>query len=150
MSRRSKLLLVILIPVLAFAGWQWLRPYSWDTPGNSPADIQFARLTRDRSYHWLDLRLKLTEPGPFAFDQPIELVTTGDRAIAPAEVTLEGSSAEQRYHHVALKFWLEPGDLNGPLDLKLNGATLPVRARIGAGEPDLADGESEFFHTDRW
>ena len=148
MSRRSKLLLLILVPIVALASWQWLRPYSWDAPGDAPGEIQFARLSRDHGYHWLDLRLKLAHAGPFSFDQPIELVTTSDRHIAPAEVTLEGSREEQRYEHVSLKFWLEPGDLNGPLDLNLNGSTLPVRTR--ASEPDLPDGEGKFFHTDRW
>ena len=49
---------------------------------------------------------------------------------------------------LALKFWLEPGDLDGPLALRLDGASLQVRR--GSAPPALEDGESKVYHTCRW
>lgn len=157
MSRRAKILLALVIPTLAVAAWQWLRPYEWRADPDAPARIIEATLTRDQSYHWLSLRLDVTEPGRFEFAEGFELVTADDREIRPADLQLEGTGKVtptpdgphiEGLRGVAVKFWLEEGDLDGPVDLRLGTARLRVRG--GDSPPTLAHGESKTFRDHRW
>lgn len=147
-----------MIPTLALAVWQWfLRPYEWGADPRAACRIEFATLRRDLSYHWLDLRLKVTDPADFRLDERLALVTSGGREITPGGLTLEGTGigdldpgapALGATEGLALKFWLEPGDLDGPLALRINGASLQVRT--GSGTPPLEDGEAKDHSTCRW
>jgi hypothetical protein len=157
-NRRRKILLALMIPTLAVAVWQWfLRPYEWRPDPRAACRIEMAGLRRDHSYHWLDLRLRVTDPESFRIDEKLALLTAAGRELAPGGLTLGGAGTERldpakptlaTTETVSLKFWLEPGDLDGPLILRVNGARLQVRN--GDGVPPLDDGESRIFHTSSW
>lgn len=158
MTRRRKILLGLLIPTLAVAAWQWfLRPYEWNPDPAAGCRIEFARLQRDLSYHWLELRLQVTDPEKFAIDADLALETAAGNDRKPAGLSLEGSGIKDldpgdpalaATEAAAIKFWLEPGDLDGPLALRINGARLQVRDQ--SAPPDLKDGESKVHRTCRW
>lgn len=147
MSRRAKILLALLLPVVGFASWQWLRPYQGNADPAAGATIEFARLKRDHTYHWLDLRLAIAQDREHDLRKPVRLTLADGRELEPAETTLEGD-AEKRIRHLSLKFWLEPGDLDGPIELQLNDGTLKVRERDSA--PPLDDGAAHFFRNTDW
>lgn len=146
MKRRLVLLLISLTLSLVFAGWQWLRPYDWNADPAARYHIVHASLERDHSYHWLGLRLDHTTGDDHDLSRPVRLVTAAGREIEPADITMEGTP-EEGVSGLAFRFWLEKGDLDGPLDLRLNGGTLRVRS--GSGEPALKDG-IRHFSTSRW
>ncbi len=157
-TRRRKILLGLLIPTLLLAVWQWFfRPYAWRPDPDAACRIEFAQLRRDRDYHWLDLRLEVTEPGRFRIDENLALLTASAREIKPAGLTLEGAGSADldpgapalaATEALALRFWMEPGDFDGPLQLRINGASLHVRR--GSEAPSLEDGETEIHRTCRW
>lgn len=158
MTRRRKILLGLLIPTLAVTVWQWfLRPYEWSADPAGGCRIEFARLERDLSYHWLTLRLEVDEPAHFRIDSALALVTAAGKKHKPAELSLEGSGIGDldpgdptlnATEAAAIKFWLEPGDLDGPLILQINGASLQVRRE--SAPPSLKDGGSKVYRTCRW
>lgn len=158
MTRRRKILLGLLIPTLAVAIWQWfLRPYEWNPDPTGGCRIEFAKLQRDLSYHWLELRLEVTDPESFAIDPDLALVTAAGIERKPAGLSLEGSGIKDldpgdpslaATESAAVKFWLEPGDLDGPLVLRINGASLEVRR--GSARPALKDGGTKVYRTCRW
>lgn len=158
MTRRRKILLGLMIPTLAVAVWQWfLRPYEWRPDPTAACRIEFARLQRDLSYHWLELRLQVTDPASFDLDPGLALRTASGTEKKPAGLTLEGSGVGDvdpgqpslaTTEAFALKFWMEPGELDGPLTLRINGGSLDIRR--GDAPPQLDDGESKVYRTANW
>lgn len=152
------ILLALMIPTLALGVWQgFLRPYEWRPDPAAACRIESALLRRDHSYHWLDLELRVTDAERFRIDENLALLTATGREIQPGGLTLGASGTEPLEPgspsldppgSLSLKFWLEPGDLAGPLTLRINGASLHVRN--GEARPPLEDGESKKYSTCRW
>jgi hypothetical protein len=146
-NRRVRILLVLLVLCLGFAGWQWLRPYEWNADPGARAEVRFTRLERDGPFFWLDVYLRITDPRGHDLEKPMRLVLADGRRLPPADTTLEGS-AEQPIEAISLRFWLDEKQLNGPLTLRMNDGTLTIRKRTGI--PDLASQASRFHHTTQW
>lgn len=142
-----RFLLLLLLLVTAFAAWAWLRPYSWQGDGGSHLKIEGAQLRRDHRNYWLDLYLQ--QSGGEAFDpaKPIELITANGKRHTAADITLE-SIDQKTTTGVILKFWLEPADLTGPIQLKVNGGELVVKSN--ARTPELVDAERRALRTSSW
>lgn len=147
MSRRAKFLLALLLPVAGIAAWQWSRPYERNPDPAACATIDLARLERDHGFHWLGLRLRVAEDQRHDLRKRVLLRLANGRELEPAETTLDGD-AGKRIRVLALKFWLEPGDLDGPIDLQINDGSL--RVREGDAPPELANGETRTFRNTRW
>jgi hypothetical protein len=146
-KRRVVILLICLLISLAFAGWQWLRPYEWDSDPAARFKVAQASITRDHSYLWLDLYLKHHGTQQHDLTQPIALILLDGRKIEPADTTLEGDDSHPT-RALGLRFWLEEKDLPGPLCLQLNGTTLSIRT--GTDLPRVGDGASRYFNTQNW
>lgn len=149
MTRRNfRILMVVILAVLsAFAIWSWTRPYEWRPDAGAGCVVVAAGLQRDHSYHWLDLRLKVRGGNGHDLRKPVFLETAGRPRVEPADTTLSGD-AENPIDELFLRFWLEPGDLDGPLSLHLNDGVLSIRT--GHGEPRLDREGRAVFHTRRW
>jgi hypothetical protein len=146
-TRRTVLLLISLALSLAFAGWQWFRPYDWSSEPGARFQIAHCSLKRDHSFVWVDLYLKKSGDTPHDLSKPVLLRLADGRELEAADTTLEGDEG-QPVRALGLRFWIEGKDLAGPLDLKLNDGSL--RVRTGTGLPELTEGEARFFTTCNW
>jgi hypothetical protein len=146
-TRRTALLLVSLVLSLAFAGWQWFRPYEWNSDRGARFHIVHSSLKRDRAYLWLDIHLKHAGGKDHDLAKPVALRLADGREVEPADTTIEGDQG-QPVRGLAFRFWLEDKDFSGPLGLRLNDGTLGVRT--GSGVPSVADGDTRFFTTRNW
>lgn len=137
----------MLVASATFAVWTWTRPYQWRPDEDARAKIVAAGLQRDHSFHWLDLRLKIRPGLEHDLRKPVFLETPGRARIEPADTTLAGDE-NRPIDEIFLRFWLEEGDLDGPITLHLNDGSLSVRT--GSGEPRMhRDGRAN-FNTRRW
>lgn len=130
-----------------FTIWSWTRPYAWRPDPEARATIVAASLQRDHSYFWLDLRLKIRPGMDHDLEQPIFLETEKTARLELADTTLAGT-ADKPIEEIFLRFWIEKGDLAGPINLHINHGTLSVRA--GQGEPKLGDDGRKHFQTKHW
>lgn len=144
-NRRTLLLLICLALSLAFAAWQWLRPYESASEPAARFRVVHASVTRDHSNLWLDLYLKHLGGSPHDLNKPVFLKLADGRQIEPANTTLEGDGATTG---LGLRFWLEEVDFAGPLNLRINDGTLSVRSE--AGVPLGRDEPSRHFTTRNW
>lgn len=147
MTRRTALLLVLLALSLAFAGWQWFRPYDWSADPAARFRIVHAAVKRDHSYLWLDLYLKKAGEREHDLEKPVVLRLADGREIEPADTTFEGEDG-QPSQALGFRFWLEEKDFAGPLDLRLNDGSLSVRS--GSGLPAIPADSSSFFTHRNW
>jgi len=145
--RPTRILLVLLLLASLFAGWAWLRPYAWNADPGARFKISQAQLKRDHSYYWLDLMLERTGDAVHDDTKPVTLRTASGRMVEPADTTLSGADGKTP-SQLWLKFWLESGDLEGPLELKLNDGTLSVKATPGT--PAVSSDKPKLFLTNRW
>lgn len=145
--RPTRILLVLLVLASLFAAWAWLRPYAWNADPGARFQIAQAQLKRDRSYYWLDLMLERKGDAPHDDTKPVILRTASGRVVEPADTTLSGPDGSKP-SQLWLKFWLEPGDLDGPLELKLNDGNLSVKSTAGA--PAISPDQPKLFLTNRW
>ena len=106
-----------------------------------------AQVKQDREFFWLDLHLKMDAGQTHDLMKPVRLVTASGREIKPADTTL-GGNADEKTTDLWFKFWLERGDFNGPLKLRVNDGTLGIRDRSGV--PRLGSSGAEIFPTTRW
>ncbi|BCX49510.1 hypothetical protein HAHE_34180 [Haloferula helveola] len=142
---------------MAWAAWQWFRPYEWAPDPAALAKINFSQVRRDRDYHWLDVRVRILDPARHDLSKGVALVFPDGREKRPDGLTLEGQGESgldadgpslAHVEAISFRFWMEPGDLSGPLQLQLNDGLLKVRSK--SGPPELEDGETETFYTCRW
>ncbi len=145
-SRTTGLVVVLLIASV-YAAWTWLRPYEWQADAAARFRITGALLTRDHANYWLELRLKKAGAAGHDLLKPVRLVLGGGREVAPADTTLVGDETTGTTG-IGFKFWLEPGDLTGPLRLRLNDGVL--RVKTSADEPRLGVSGRKFFNTSHW
>lgn len=146
MKRRLVLLLIALVLSLAFAGWQWLRPYDWNPDPQARFRIAHVSLKQDHSFYWLGIKLERNGVDSHDLTKPVRLVTSKGREVDPTDTTMEGNP-EEGISGLGFRFWLENDDLDGPLELRLNDGTLKVRS--GSGQPRIRDG-IRYFTTSRW
>jgi len=132
-GRRRLLMVVALVVCAGFAAWSLMRPYQWRPDPDARCTMVAAQVRVDRSYFWLDLHLKVAENQSHDLMKPVRLLSSG-REIEPADTTMGGTPAEGTTD-LWFKFWLEPHDFEGPLELKINDGVLRVRS--GAGIPSL-------------
>lgn len=141
------MLLVVLLIAAVVAAWTWLRPYEWQADAAARFRITGVLVTRDHANHWLDVRVKKAGEAEHDLLKPVRLVLGGGREVAPADTTLVGDAGKGTTE-IWFKFWLEPGELGGPIRLRMNDGSLLVKA--GAGEPRLGLSGRKFFTSTHW
>jgi hypothetical protein len=137
----------LLLVSTAFAAWSWFRPYSWNPGSAARCEVVETLVTRDHSYFWVNVHLKVNPGQTHDLQQPVRLETARGTLLAPADTTLVGNDA-QATSEIWLKFWLEAADLDGKLTLHLNGGKLPVKSDPGV--PDLGNSNYRNFTTQHW
>ena len=141
------LLAGMLVFAVAFAAWGWLRPYDWDPDPKAQAEIVGVELRRDQSFYWLTVHVRAREGESLDLSRPARLVVRKERDLQPADARLKGD-AESGFDEAWFQFWLESGDVSGPLKMGLREGSLRVKS--GGGMPDLQQGETRHFTTHRW
>lgn len=154
---RGTVLLLAACLALGFLAWQWIKPYQWQADPAAAAKIDFARVTRDHSFFWLDLRLKVPDPAAFDLSKPLLLILADGREKKPDTLTREGapgmtmtaeSSELPQVDAISLKFWLEENEIAGPLRLRINDGSLIVRD--GREIPKLENSGSVIHKDKNW
>lgn len=130
-----------------FAAWSWFRPYSWKPDPSARCEIVATLVTRDQSYFWVNVHLKVNPGANHDLQKPVWLQTSRGVKLEPADTTLGGKDG-QAVTEIWLKFWLEAADLEGALVLHLNDGKLTVKS--GNEAPQLKDSAYRNFTTNRW
>jgi hypothetical protein len=139
--------MVCLLASAAFAGWSWFRPYSWSSDPAARCKVVETLVTRDQSFFWVNVRLKVNPGAVHELLKPVRLETASGVKLEPADTTFAGND-DQPVTDLWFKFWLEEADLNGPLTLFLNDGKLSVKS--GTNPPELGNSTYRNFTTDRW
>jgi hypothetical protein len=140
-------LLACLLISSAFAAWSWFRPYAWRPDPAARCEIVETLLTRDQSYFWIDVRLKVIPRMTHDLQKPVRLKTASGATHEPADTTFGGTSG-QGTTEIWFKFWLEPADLAGPLTLHLNDGKLLIKTANTV--PELDTSAYKNFTTNQW
>lgn len=140
-------LLGCLLISAAFAAWSSFRPYAWRPDSAARFQILETLVTRDQSYFWIDVRLKVNPGMSHDLQKPVRLETATGATHEPADTTLGGTTG-QGISEIWFKFWLEPADFTGPLTLLLNDGKLRVKS--GNSVPELGTSPYKNFTTDHW
>jgi len=140
-------LVFLLLVSTAFAAWSWFRPYSWNPDPAARCKVLETLVTKDHSYFWVTVRLKVNPGETHDLQQSVRLATARGTLLEPADTTLVGSDT-QAVTGIWFKFWLEAADLEGPLTLQLNGGKLTVKSEPGV--PDLGTATYRNFTTQHW
>jgi hypothetical protein len=146
-NRRVQILLTLLVLCLAFAAWQWLKPYEWNADPEARAKVSFARIERDQSFFWLDVHVKITDQRGHDLKKPVRLILEDGRELEHADITLEGSAA-QDIEAISFRFWLDSKDVIGPLNLKMNDGSLLIRKKSTL--PQLNPRDFRFHQNTNW
>jgi hypothetical protein len=125
------LIAALLVAVTFLAVRLWTGKYDRDPDPLARYRIEAARLDRDRSYVWLEIHLRKNGDKDHDMLQPVLLVTAGGREHEPADTTFAGGP-EKGFTDIWFKFWLEITDLEGDIDLRMNGGKLRVKTNQGA------------------
>lgn len=139
--------MVALLVSAGFAGWSWFRPYAWSVDSAARCKVIGAQVKQDHSYFWVDLHLKLTPGQTHDASKPVLLRTSAGRELNPADILL-GGGLDGGATELWLKFWLEPGDMDGPLSLQINDGALVIKA--DSGVPSMGGSHSRYFVTQHW
>ncbi len=140
-------LIVALLAAAAFALWSWLRPYAWNPDPAARCKIIGAQVRKDLAYFWVDMHLETIPGRTHDLLKPVRLITGSGKEIEPADTTL-GGGPDGGTTDLWLKFWLEPGDIDGTLILKINDGTLVIKADQGL--PALGPSNVKYFLTQHW
>ena len=105
------------------------------------------QVKQDRSNYWVNVHLEMDQGEEYDLMKRVRMITSGDRRIEPADTTL-GGSEEEGTTDLWFKFWLEKEDMDGPLDLEINGGVLSIR--LNQGEPDVGNSGTKYFVTNQW
>ena len=143
---RNSLLACLLISA-AFAAWSWFRPYAWRPDPAARCKVVETLVTRDQSYFWVDVRLKVNPGMTHDLQKPVRLETAAGAKHEPADTTFAGTEGRGTTE-IWFKFWLEPADLAGPLTLDLNDGKLLIKT--GNTVPELATSTYQNFTTNHW
>lgn len=140
----TKWLIVVLLIATGYAAWNWWRPYDWQPDAAARYRIVSVVVTRDYGHHWVEVQLRRAGTAAHDLMQPVRLVLNGGRELVPADTRLEGEGMTT----LVFKFWLDPGDLTGPLWLRLNNGELRVKTSLG--EPSLGISGRRYFNSTHW
>jgi hypothetical protein len=140
-------LLVGLLIAMIYAAWNWWRPYDWRPDAAARYRITGVTVTHDHGHHWVEVRLQRTGETSHDLTKPVRLILDSGREVEPADTRL-GGGPEQGMTELAFKFWLDPGELAGPLRLRLNDGVLVVKAT--RGEPKLGTSGGRYFNSTHW
>jgi hypothetical protein len=148
MRPRLKYTLVLcLLLAAAFAGWSWLRPYAWQPDPAARCQVVETLVTRDQSFYWVNVHLKVNPGMAHDLQKPVYLTTAAGVKHEPADTAFAGAEG-QSPTDIWFKFWLEPSDLTGALILHLNDGTLSIKSTQGI--PTLEPAASKNFTTHQW
>ena len=139
--------MVGLLVSVVFAGWSWLRPYAWNSDPAALCRVVACKVTRDQSFYWLDVHLKMRAGESHDLMKPVRLVTQDGREIEAADTTMAGDR-QQGTTDLWFKFWLEEDQIVQPLELRINDGKLRIRSNTG--QPRLGSSNTEVFNTHRW
>lgn len=136
----------LLVTVTVLAVKMWTVKYDRDPDPRARYRIEAARLESDRSYLWLEIHLRKNGDKDHDMLQPVLLVTADGAEHEPADTTF-GGGPEKGFTDIWFKFWLESADLEGKIDLRMNGGTLRVRTNQGPPVTDK-DGKAVMKSAD--
>jgi len=148
-SRRTLrgFLAACLLVSAVFAAWSWFRPYAWKVDPAARCKVVGSLVKQDRSNFWVNVHLKVTSGQTHDLMKPVRLITAAGRELEPADTTL-GGGANGGTTDLWFKFWLESGDMEGPLVLGINDGKLTIKADTGT--PNLGSSNEEYFITNHW
>ncbi len=149
MKRRTLrgFLIGCLVLSASFAAWTWFRPYAWQVDPEARCKVVGCQVKQDRSNFWVDVHLKLDRGQTHDLMKPVLLLTAAGRELEPADTTLSGAEVGGT-SDLWFKFWLESGDIESPLTLRINDGTLAIKT--DAGMPNLGSSNEEYFITNHW
>lgn len=136
-----------LVSAAAFAVWSGLRPYDRQPDPAARCQVLEALVTRDQSFYWVNLHLKVNLQTTHDLQKPFYLTTAAGVRHEPADTAFAGPEG-QPPTGLWFKFWLDDADLAGPLLLHLNDGTLTIKSTQGV--PTLAPSASKNFTTHHW
>jgi hypothetical protein len=142
-----KFLGVALVLSAAFAAWAWLRPYAWWPDASAHCKVVETLVTRDSSFCWVNVHLKVNSGAAHDLEKPVVLETADGRRFGPADTTMSGENSQDP-RDLWFRFWLDREALAGPLTLHVNNGNLAVKST--AGIPEIEDGRFRNFTTHRW
>ncbi|NJM37944.1 MAG: hypothetical protein HC845_08880 [Akkermansiaceae bacterium] len=137
------ILFVALVFSSLFASWVWFRPYSWSSDAAARCKVQSTLVTRDESYYWVDVHLKVNTGVNHDLQKPVLLETGSGAKLEPAETTFAGADMTKS-REIWFRFWLEAPQIEGPLNLHLNDGTLSIKS--GQGAPKNQKPQISKFH----
>ena len=140
-------LAALFIVSCGFAAWSWLRPYAWAPDPAARCKIVETLVTRDNTFFWVEVHLKITPGQTHDLRQPLFLALASGKKLDPADTTLGGIDGRGTTD-LWVKFWLDRAEIDGPLDLHLNGGKLRVKNRTGV--PSIENEAFRNFTTQRW
>ena len=143
----TKWLLLVLLIASGFAAWTWFRPYAWQPDPAARYRVLGVAVSRDHDHHWVEVKLRRSGEVSHDLAKPVRLVLGSGRELAPADTWL-GGTPEQGMTDISFKFWLDPGELTGPLRLRLNDGELVVKASLH--EPSLGLSGRRYFNSTHW
>lgn len=148
--KRQAVRLVIaaaLVTVTIFAAMLWSGKYESDPDPKARFRVDAVRLESDRGYVWLEAHLRKNGNEDHDLEKPVRLITADKTEYEPADTTFAGSP-EKGFTDIWFKFWLEKEELEGPLDLKINGGTLKIKTSLTV--PELSGDKDTIFKTSDW
>ncbi len=131
----------------AFAAWAWFRPYAWCPDPAARSHIIETLVTKDQSFFWVTVHLKVNPGLSHDLEKPVRLETASSKNLEPADTTFGGSD-QQGTTDIWVKFWLESKDLNRHLTLRINDGELLVKSNDGIPNVDNLDYRN--FTTNQW
>lgn len=136
-----------LLASAAFAAWSWLKPYAWNPDPAARCIILETLVSRDHSFFWVDVHLRLHPESTHDLQKPVLLETAAGNKLEPADTTFGGIEGREP-NEIWFRFWVEPKDLAGPVHLVLNDGRLSVKSNHSI--PDLGNSTYRNFTSNRW
>jgi hypothetical protein len=143
----TKWLLLALLIATGYAAWNGLRPYDWHPDAGARYRIAGVAVTPDHDHHWVEIHLKRAGDAGHDLAKPVRLILGSGHELQPADTSLAGGP-DQGMTELWFKFWLDPGELAGPIRLRLNDGELLVKAT--PGEPAIGDSGRRYFNSTHW
>lgn len=140
-------LALLIVVATAAAAWLWARDYESDPDPTARFVIEAARVEEDHSRYWLELHLKKKGSKEHDLRKPVRLLTADGKIHEPSKTDFAGNPKEG-FTDIWFKFWLEKGDMEENISLKINGGTLNVKT--GGSAPSLSGGEDVVFNSSDW
>jgi hypothetical protein len=141
------LLIAALVVTAAFAVWSWFRPYAWNVDPGARCEVIGTQIRKDRAFFWVEVHLKVRTGQTHDLIKPVLLRNAAGREFEPADTTFamdQGGGKSEMW----VKFWLESGDLEGALSLRINDGTLVIKENPGI--PDLGQSNIAYYVTNHW